>query len=286
MAFPPGNLRFSIKDALISRKLFIFLFLSISALHAAFVDTTLFGNGGPGPYSIGTSCPDTASLTITLPGSGGVPPWTIIPDRNELLFSQPIDSGVPIHVRFRTLFYGVPKIFSLYSKTYLDPKDTAMAFADTAKFAGLSLVPREENLSVSGYKSVAVSVGSFGQVNLEQGLDVRIGGEIRPQTSVSAHLSDQGSSLDGATREISDFDMIYIALDNPSYHAVAGDQYVAWPFQGLLSGRKKIQRALGKLFPAIDPVFRWGVRRARRRQFRHRDQTGTHRHAGTLLSHR
>jgi hypothetical protein len=244
--------RFSIRAFLILQKLLIFLFSPLLAANAIQVDTTLFGDGGPGPYPIGKWFPDTATLTVTLPDSSGAAPWTLIADRNALLFSQPIDSGMPIHVRFHTMFYGVPKIFSLYTKTYLSPDDTAAAL-DTAKFAALA-PPREENLSVSGYKSVGVSVGSFGQVNLEQGLDVRIGGDIRPQTSLTAHLSDQGSSLDGATREISDFDMIYISLDNPSYRAVAGDQYVAWPFKGLLSGQKKIKGLSASYTPLSAPL--------------------------------
>jgi hypothetical protein len=147
-----------------------------------------------------------------------------------------------IHVHYITAFYGIPKIFTLYSKQYTLPNDTGSFAFDTSK---LSLFPasssRQEKMAVSGYKSVGVSIGSFGQVNLEQGLDVRIGGDIRPQTTLSAHLSDQGSSLDGATREISDFDMIYIGLDDPNYRAVAGDQYISWPFKGILTGEKKIK---------------------------------------------
>jgi hypothetical protein len=240
------------KDGNIFRNLLFFLsFITLTA-SAMQVDTTFSGDGGPGPYPIGIWCPDSATLNVSLPDSIGKIPWTLIADRNALLFSQPIDSGVPVKVRFKTLYYGVPKIYSLFTKSYVNRNDSA-ARLDSARLA-LFAPPREENLSVSGYKSVGVSVGSFGQVNLEQGLDVRIGGEIRPQTTVSAHLSDQGSSLDGATREISDFDMIYIGLDNPSYHAVAGDQYVAWPMKGLLSGQKKIKGLSGSYAPLSTPL--------------------------------
>jgi hypothetical protein len=211
----------------------------------------LYGDGSRGPYCIGSSFADTATLTIKFSDSAAIPPWTIISDRNAIFFSQPIDSGVPIHITFHTIFYGVPKIFSLYTKTYLDRFDTTQRQDTFIAHAGVP--QREEKLNVSGYKSVGVSVGSFGQVNLEQGLDVQIGGEIRPQTTVKAHLSDQGSSLDGQTREISDFDMIYITLDDPSFHAVAGDQYVGWPFKGLLSGQKKIKGLSANYSPMKTP---------------------------------
>jgi hypothetical protein len=239
------------KISIISTGIYLFLFLSVLPVRAAIVDTVIYGNGGPGPYCIGSSFADTSTLTIRLQDSAAVPPWTLVPDRNALLFSLPIDSGVPIRITFRTTFYGVPKIFSLYTRTYLDLSDTARR-SDTFA-APLSPPQGDEKVSVSGYKSIGVSIGSFGQVNLEQGLDVQIGGEIGPQTSVSAHLSDQGSSLDGQTREISDFDMINITLDNPSYRSVVGDQYAAWPFAGLVSGRKKIKGLSANYSPVKSP---------------------------------
>ena len=163
-------------------------------------------------------------------------------------------------MRSITAFYGIPKIFSLYSKTFALESDTGIFAFDSAKNA---LLPKsaspEQKLAVSGYKSVAVSVGSFGQVNLEQGLDIKIGGDIRPQTSLSAHLSDQGSSLDGETREISDFDMIYIGLDDPMYRAVAGDQYISWPFKGIISGQKKIKGLSAEYGKKNDGSFTFGA---------------------------
>jgi hypothetical protein len=152
-------------------------------------------------------------------------------------------------VRFQTDFYGLPKTFSLYKKNYLDSIKELTGQPDSG-FTFFSEATTKENLSVSGYKSVAVSMGSYGEVNLEQGLDVRIGGEIRPGTQLEAHLSDQGSTLDGATREISDFDMIYVTLKDPLYSLTAGDQYIDWPFQGILSGQKKIKGISATVAPS------------------------------------
>ncbi|MBN2037879.1 MAG: hypothetical protein JW768_14150, partial [Chitinispirillaceae bacterium] len=216
------------------------------------MDTVIAGDGGPGPYYLNPSrYIDSATLTVTLPDSLPVPPWTFISDHNALLFSGPIDSGVPMRVTFSTAFYGVPKFFSLYKKSYLTMHDTA-GLTDTLTKSSTE-PSHDEILAVSGYKSFGMAVGNLGQVNLEQGLDVRIGGELKPRTSVSAHLSDQGSSLEGTTREISDFDMIYLSLQDPSYGAVAGDQYVAWPFKGLVSGQKKIKGLSATFSPEKTP---------------------------------
>jgi len=35
-------------------------------------------------------------------------------------------------------------------------------------------------------------------------------------------LTDQGTSLEGATREVSDLDMVYVSLENPHYNALVG----------------------------------------------------------------
>ena len=129
-------------------------------------------------------------------------------------------------------------MFSLFRKVYFNPRDTSLK---PDSFATPSAPSLRDKLTISGYKSVGASLGTLGQVNLEQGLDVRIGGEIKPGTTVTAHLSDQSSSLDGETRDISDFDMINIEINDPSFHSIIGDQYVAWPFKGLLSGEQKIK---------------------------------------------
>ncbi len=233
-----------------SREMLVIIILAAVAGGRDLVDTTVYGDNSPGPYGIGNSIVDTASLTVSLPDTAAVLPWTYVAQTNQIIFSQPIDSGTPIRVRYMSAFYGVPRMFSLFPKRYLDRNDTAIV--DTVP-PGLRSLQLKDNLTVSGYKSFGAEIGSFGQVNLEQGLDVRIGGEIGPQTTVTAHLSDQGSSLDGATREISDFDMIYIALDNPSYHVVTGDQYVSWLKSGLLSGEKKIKGLSANFAPRQTP---------------------------------
>jgi len=106
------------------------------------------------------------------------------------------------------------------------------------------------NLSVSGYKSFGVSIGELGEINLEQGLEVTVEGEIRPGTTLGAYLSDQGSTIDGSTREISDFDMMNVRLTNKNFSVIAGDQYALWPEGGILSGQKKIIGISAEVTPA------------------------------------
>jgi hypothetical protein len=239
------------KKSILFASIFFFLLISFSTVSANLIDTSIYGDGGPGPYALGSSFVDTATLTVVVDDSAAAPQWTYIAERNAVLFSRAIDKGVPIRISFTSFYYGVPKIYSLYPKTYIDRYDSAQMPDGIA--ARPAAAGREEKISVTGYKSIGVSAGNFGQINLEQGLDVQIGGEIKPQTTVKAHLSDQGSSLDGQTREISDFDRIFLELNDPSYRAVAGDQYVTWPFKGLLSGEKKIKGLSAQYAPRRTP---------------------------------
>ena len=159
--------------------------------------------------------------------------------------------------RFSTMYYGLPKIYSLYPKIRLRARDTLEE--KTEKKYSVSLLNQSENLNVSGYKSISVAAGNLGQISLEQGLDVQIGGELRPGTELKAHFSDQGSTLDGVTREISEFDMIYVTLSDPKFDILAGDQYINWPMQGILSGQKKIKGLSVSVHPGLFSMGAFGA---------------------------
>ncbi len=47
--------------------------------------------------------------------------------------------------------------------------------------------------------------------------------------------------------------MINIEINDPSFHSIIGDQYVAWPFKGLLSGEQKIKGISLNLTPTALP---------------------------------
>lgn len=208
-------------------------------LTAGVVNTVILSDGGPGPYLLGSEFVDSCSITVKCQDSSFVPPWVYIPDNNAILFSDMIDSGKVLLISYNTTNYGLPKIYSLFPKIRLKTRE-AQPGQDRSRPKVL-ISKENENLSVSGYKSISVAAGNFGQISLEQGLDVEIGGELRPGTQLKAHFTDQGSTLDGATREISEFDMIYVTLNDPKFDVVAGDQFIQWPIDGIISGQKKIK---------------------------------------------
>ncbi|MDR0305678.1 MAG: DUF2460 domain-containing protein [Chitinispirillales bacterium] len=160
--------------------------------------------------------------------------------------------------KFETSYEILPKIFSLHQKQSVST--LAMMLADTS--GAISAKPLNNdysNLHVSGYKSFGMSVGTLGEMNFEQGLEVVIEGEIRPGTRLSAYLSDEGSSLDGSTREISEFDQVHITLKNQIFEVTAGDQFALWPIEnGILSGQKKIMGISAAVTPERASVNAFG----------------------------
>lgn len=227
------------------------LLLRASGLAAAARDTVLTGDGTPGPYIVGAAFIDTSTLHVRAEDSADspLPGYTFVERVNGVLFAEPIDSGFPFRVRYRTRFAGLTTTHRLFEKTRLSPGDTSGAQGWDSAAAVRPAGPAEA-LDVSGYKSVGVSVGNLGGTNFEQAMDVTVFGSIAPETELRAHLSDQGSTLEGATRELSEVDMIYLALSNPRYEAVVGDQYARWRGGSLLRGQKKIKGISARYTPS------------------------------------
>ncbi len=231
------------------------LLFAAAGAGAANIDTVIVADGGPGPYVLGTSFIDTSTIRIRLsrpPDNGRdvkgdslyVPDFTFINATDAILFSEPIERGVRIRVLFTAVHAGFPKIYTLFPKRFAGSRDTIVMIRDSIQRVSPNRFA-EENLSLSGYKSINVSMGTMGAMNLEQALDVSISGDIAPKTTLSGHLTDQGTSLEG-TKELSDFDRIYVELDNPHYACIVGDQYEFWPVAGgLITGQKKIKGISG-----------------------------------------
>ncbi|MBD3315873.1 MAG: hypothetical protein GF344_08810 [Chitinivibrionales bacterium] len=218
----------------------IYLVLVVSSAYAMSIDTTLIANGSAGPYSLGPYFLDTATLTVELEDSVRSAHSVRINEGTGLIFSEPIDSGVPIRVRYEVDFYGLRRRYWLFSPSYLDTNDTAGVTSPVGA-ARYGNDPTERPVTLSGYKSIGISLGSQGRMNLEQALEVSVFGKIAPQTELSANISDQGTSLEGVTREIGELDMVYVSLVNPRYDVTVGDQYQVWPEGGLLEGSKKVK---------------------------------------------
>ncbi|MDD5673417.1 MAG: hypothetical protein PHC61_04590 [Chitinivibrionales bacterium] len=201
---------------------------------------------------------DTATLRVapvndTIAGglyARALPPYTFSEGLNALLFADPVDSGVRFTVHGKTNFNGLSKTYLLFPKVYFDKNDTAL------KAAGVRYADSGGNatLDLNGYKSVSVALGGLGEVTIAQALDVRLHGDIAANTRLEGHISDQGSSLDGSTREVNELDMVYLQLTNPHFGLVLGDQYLSWIEGGMLAMNKKIKGIAAQAIAAGDTL--------------------------------
>ncbi len=200
-------------------------------------DTTILSNGSQIKIILLDKRIDSSSIIIKSSQDLKIPNWKYDKNENSIFLESSIDSGNAFTISYDNDYINFPKKIFIYEKHFLNTNDSIVNLKSILKYGN----SKSEQLQLSGYKSLGISVNNYGSINLEQGLDIRLGGEIRPGTVVSAHLNDQGSSLEGSTREISDFDLIYIQLKNKEFNIIAGDLYVNWMDGGLLNQQKKIK---------------------------------------------
>ena len=222
----------------------IFYFFSSSPVVSAVSDTITMiqtGNGTAGPYQLGTPYIDSSSLSVSFLDSrcGHVPEYTYISPINSLIFSEIINPNCTLVVRFTLSYWAIPKITYLYKRKFYSPSDSDTAHVLFNQTNGFAEQP--DNLNISGFKSIGVSIGNQGQLNVQQALEVKVYGNIKDHTQLSAHISDQATSLEGDTKEISELDRIYVSLVNHRYAIVAGDQYVSMLKTGIISSQKKVK---------------------------------------------
>jgi hypothetical protein len=230
----------------------------VCAVQGATIDTTLRGNTTAGPYVISTRFIDTSRLSVRLePAPDDSIAYTFVPDVNGLLFSRALDSTRRIHIQAPLKYYGLRKRMRLFEPVYADSGDSLLPSLSPGP-SGMA-PPATEGLRLSGYKSIGIAVGNSGQSNIDQGLDVRVHGDIAPRTQVSGHITDRSSSIGHVTREVSDLDRIYLTITHPHYTATVGDQYASWLPGGLLHTDKKIKGIAGRVSNAHGSVKGMGA---------------------------
>lgn len=228
-------------NRIIKNYFILLLFSTITITYSLPIDTIIIGNGSPGPYTLGWHFVDSSSISVVFTDTicGNIPAYIYIEKVNGLFFSEPIDTGVSLSVHYKTEFYGLKKNYSLYEKRMINPHDSSFQNNLYTPSKRPSFV--QDNMNITGFKSISVSFGNMGQLNLEQALEITIAGNINKNTTLTANLSDQGTSLQGDTREIGELDRMFIAMENPRFSVIAGDQYVEIPTGRLIQGHKKLK---------------------------------------------
>ncbi len=88
------------------------------------------------------------------------------------------------------------------------------------------------DLTITGSKTISLTVGNQDDVSIDQSLFVKMDGELSPGIKVQAQLSDSQSPItpEGDSREISNLDQVFIKLYGNHYEVAFGD--LDYPIEG------------------------------------------------------
>ncbi len=144
---------------------------------------------------------------------------------NRILLSRPLETGDTLWAFFRRLpLKMAPAVCYLPLATV--PDDSQPAAAEPPRPAGAAgLAETGSGVRIGGSKSLSVTLGSGRDLNLEQSLQVSIGGQLTPDIEIDAYLSDQELPLSagGSTQELSQLDRIYLRASARDWVATLGD---------------------------------------------------------------
>jgi hypothetical protein len=185
-------------------------------------DTTIFVNKNNEIIHFNSDYIDSSSFKIMTEDSLEFLKWSYDKKSKNLILDELPKINGPIKINYYENFLNYPKTSSFFSKQYF------LSIHSTYQNRNInySFLKKNEELSLYGYKSFSLSVDNNGALFFDQGLDIQLKGNLKKETEISGHLSDKGSSLENTTKEISDFDFIYLKLKNPKYEFIIGDQYI------------------------------------------------------------
>lgn len=169
------------------------------------------------------------SETVTAVNSGNDPDTLLLlrgvdyrlePDNGRILFRTTLDQFKLIRVQYSILpeqFTG--RFFYFQPVEILEEPDSETPIRDLFEF------DRDSRLTISGSKSISISVGSQRDFNIDQSLYLQIDGSLGKNLNVEAQVTDSESPItpEGDSRELSNLDRILIRLYGDPYEIAFGD---------------------------------------------------------------
>ena len=174
------------------------------------------------------------SVTVACEGDGDceIGNWRFSGENNIIFFAGEIEANQKIRVEYTELFPGILRVYGLNLPVFTPQNELNESDFSTQISPFRGTLPE---LNFDGSKTVGVSLGSNGELAVEQSLRVEIYGIIDEDTRISAFIDDQSSSLDGQTSEIGELDRIFMKVENPGWSAIVGDLELRSPPDGILS---------------------------------------------------
>jgi len=151
---------------------------------------------------------DSSSFRIITEDSLEFLNWSYDKKNKNLILDIMRRINEPVRIYYHENFLYYPKKISLFPKQHLSTLDSIYQNNNI----NYSIMKKNEELSLYGYKSFSLSVDNNGALFFDQGLDIQLRGILKKETELSGHISDKGSTIENTTKEISDFDFIFLLV--------------------------------------------------------------------------
>lgn len=155
---------------------------------------------------------------------------------------MPFDS---VQAQFRVLPYRLDAPFLLIDTTQIERNPKGMLIGSYNPYAPESGLNANQKLNYQGSFSRGISVGNRQDLVLNSSFNLQMGGEIGGGVKVTAAITDANLPIqpEGNTRQLRDFDRIFIRLQKDKMQLTAGDYELQSPTGYFLKYYKKLEGA-------------------------------------------
>lgn len=162
-------------------------------------------------------------------------------------------------VKYRVLPYALSATFSLIDTTQQEDNPTGLIIGSYDPFATGGGLLDGQQLNYSGSFSRGLSFGNRQDLVLNSSFNLQLSGEIGDGIVVTAAITDDNLPIqpEGNTRQLRDFDRIFIRLEKDRTRLTAGDYELASPEGYFLQYYKKLEGASFETSQVLDNGGQW-----------------------------
>jgi hypothetical protein len=165
-------------------------------------------------------------------------------EQQEFSWLKPIEED-SILLRYRVLPYRLTAPFSLLDTTQLEDNPTGLIIGNYNPYGRDGSLLDGQRLNYSGSFSRGLSFGNRQDLVLNSSFNLQLAGEIGDGIQVTAAITDENLPIqpEGNTRQLRDFDRIFIRLEKDRTQLTAGDYELRSPDSYFLQYFKKLEGA-------------------------------------------
>jgi len=139
-----------------------------------------------------------------------------------LTFIEQISTTKRIKISFKVFPKSLLRSFQKY---VMQDKIISPKISSATQSQSESKYESPSNLTITGSKSFAISLGNQQDMDLDQSLYLQVDGELTKNLFLKAQLSDNTTpiSIEGTTKRLSEFDKMFIKVYSADYYLQFGD---------------------------------------------------------------